>query len=109
MWQFYLHTAFKMYMYNCKWQKQNMTEIEPKQVIGRRMSIQKMQFRCTPRGTTQFLHESIDKNLLYKNPLFPKRNRCTIWINSLPKFAIFALRNVQTAIVFVGNAHAHVS
>ena len=32
MWQFYLHTAFKMYMHNSKWQKQNMTEIEPKQV-----------------------------------------------------------------------------
>ena len=26
------------------------------------MSIRKMQFRCTPRGTTEFLHESIDRN-----------------------------------------------
>ena len=52
---------------------------------------------------------TIDKNLLYKNPLFPKRNRCRIWKNSPPKFAIFALRNFQTTIVFVANAHAHVS
>ena len=36
--------------------------------------------------------------MLNKNPLFPKRNRCTIWKNSPPKFAIFALRNVQTLI-----------
>ena len=37
--------------------------------------------------------------MLYKNPLLPKRNRCTIWKNSPPKFAIFALRNIRTAIV----------
>ena len=32
--RFYLHTAFKMYMYNCEWQEQfrNMTEMKPKQV-----------------------------------------------------------------------------
>ena len=45
--------------------------------IGRRMSIQKMlrkRIPLHPRGTTYFSHESIDKNLLYQNPLLPKRN-----------------------------------
>ena len=78
-------------------------------MIGRRMSIQKMQFRCTPRGTTKFSHESIDKNLLYQNPLLPKRNRCTIAKIIPIKFAIFPLRNIRTAIVLVANTHALVS
>jgi hypothetical protein len=51
---------------------------------------------------------NIDKNLLYQNPLLPKRNRCTIGKNIPPKFDIFPLRNIRTAIVFVANTHAHV-
>jgi hypothetical protein len=70
------------------------------------MSIKKMQFRCNPRGTTQFSYESIDKNLLYQNPLVPKRNRCTIAKIIPIKLAIFPLR---TAIVLVANTHAQVS
>ena len=46
---------------------------ERKSAIGHRMSIQKMQFRCTPRGTTYM--DQLDKNLLYQNPLLPKRNQ----------------------------------
>ena len=37
--------------------------------------------------------------MLYKNPLLPKRNRCTIWRNSPPKFAIFPASKYRTAIV----------
>ena len=54
----YLHTAFKMYMHNCKWQKQNMTETEPKQV-----KVYKAQ-HCDSK--VSIVHIFMDKNMLMK-------------------------------------------
>jgi hypothetical protein len=41
--------------------------------------------------------------------LLPKRNRCTIGRKIPPKFDIFALRNIRTAIVLIANTHAQLS
>ena len=74
-----------------KWKK-FANEIERKRTnvatIDCRMSIQKMLRKRI------LLHPSW--NYVF---FLPKRNRCTIWKNSPPKFAIFALRNIRTAIV----------
>ena len=45
----------------------------------------------------------------HQNPLLPKRNRCTIGRKIPPKFDIFALRNIRTAIVLIANTHAQLS
>ena len=47
-----------MYMHNCEWQKQNMTEIEPKQV-----KVYKAQ-HCD--SEVSVVHIFMDKNMLVK-------------------------------------------
>ena len=47
-----------MYMHNCEWQKQNMTEIEPKQV-----KVYKAQ-HCDSK--VSIVHIFMDKNMLMK-------------------------------------------